>query len=163
MPNPIWVVSDPNSESDGEPMCIYAASAQDAANQIVGSGDYDWAPEPPNWNTTKSQRLTAEDADGGQYEVDVWGPFPAVIGAPEFDPNENMVQCAVMKTTGRPVNTQLEADVAARLVNPTAPRAEAVDDGVWLLNFPPELWAQLEQEGSIELNLNGYHIEAEMP
>jgi hypothetical protein len=79
--------------------------------------------------------------------------------------DDTLAQVSITKVTGRPVTTQVEAMIAAKLVNPQVPYVEEVqaDVGVWIINFTPELIQKLLQEGQIEMTLNGYHIVAEMP
>lgn len=70
----IFVVIDPSGE-DGGPDAVYASTAQEAADMLVGSGAYDWAPLPPLWEQTQPQIIVSKDMDGMEYESQVWGPF----------------------------------------------------------------------------------------
>jgi hypothetical protein len=70
---PIWVCVD--AENDGGALSVFADSAQEAANMVVGSGPYDFADDPVGWDLTKSQIIQAEDQDGATFDVIVYGPF----------------------------------------------------------------------------------------
>jgi hypothetical protein len=58
-----------------EPLSVNAKSAQEAADQVVGSGPYSWSKLPRNWKRAKSVKVRSSDLDGNTFSVRVYGPF----------------------------------------------------------------------------------------
>jgi hypothetical protein len=67
---------------------------------------------------------------------------------------------------GSPVVDQAQADEAALLFNPDAPRLAEPDDadlGLWLIVLPGELLRQLDGQGFLQVEAGPYTLVAETP
>jgi hypothetical protein len=77
---------------------------------------------------------------------------------------EELVECAIMKDF-KVVTDPAEAESVARMLVPNGQPSEAIQPslGMWMLEFPPDLFNKLTIDGFVEHTIGSYTIAAEMP